>query len=623
MLTRSAVLKQYLAEDSESSSSSHFESAESDSGRTKSEYDSHTSTRTLISKPAMEEATAALAAPLRKKLERIQNKIIRLKDRLSRQRELENPASSDSDTLKDMQSQLELQQKEHDKLSEELYNVETNPTAITDDEARSDEFEQNMLAAVRDLKYLMSQRKIHSNAQAVESAIRGLTAAYEASPDNDHTGAMTRLLLRTEDLEGELLLSLMEEEEELRGRANNIVERSYILQSRVAGIKATDVKPTIRGTSKSNVKLKHIDIPSFRCKTEDWLPFKRLFYKAVHQNEDLDDDTRMTYLVQAMADPRVKADFSERMDEENAYKKILKELDEEHDKPRWMHRRYCVSMKNLSTNPHTREGMKNLISQVTIILNGFIRLKAENCRYILTSIVEAVMDAKLRALWNQRTDKQKTTPPIEDLLQFIKDQADQLEDSSSSISNHNSHQEKKAGHHQSQRFKGGTHSVVSTVPVSSNRGSQQSHQQQQPSREPFTSNSSTCSLCQGSHHVFYCPTFEGYSVSQRKEHVMQQKLCLNCLKPNHVAHDCRSNYRCKAQDCGRKHNTLLHDERPAASVQQTSTHQANAAIHVEKDEDDDLEECLLMTSQTTLTGPTGKSITVRALLDSGSYCQPK
>ena len=55
-------------------------------------------------------------------------------------------------------------------------------------------------------------------------------------------------------------------------------------------------------------------------------------------------------------------------------------------------------MKTLSTNPHTREGMKNLISQVTVILNGFIRLKAENCRHILTSMVEAVMDAQLKSL---------------------------------------------------------------------------------------------------------------------------------------------------------------------------------------------------------------------------------
>ena len=99
---------------------------------------------------------------------------------------------------------------------------------------------------------------------------------------------------------------------------------------------------------------------------------------------------------------------------------------------------------------------------------------------------------------------------------------------------------------------------------------------------------------------------------------MSLKLCLNCLKPNHVAHDCRSSYRCKAKDCGRKHNTLLHEERPAAPTQQQTNHQSNAAIHSDESEEEDFEECLLMTSQVTLTGPTGKSITVKALLDSGS-----
>ena len=105
---------------------------------------------------------------------------------------------------------------------------------------------------------------------------------------------------------------------------------------------------------------------------------------------------------------------------------------------------------------------------------------------------------------------------------------------------------------------------------------------------------------------------------QRKEYVMSMRLCLNCLKPNHVAHDCRSNYRCKVKDCGRKHNTLLHEERPAASVQQQANHQTNAATYSDEDEVEDLAECLLMTSQVNLTGPTGKVITVRALLDSGS-----
>ena len=512
--------------------------------------------------------------------------------------------------MKEAQSILEMSKKEHEKISTELYDVETNPTAIEEDESKADEFDRTMTAAVRDCRYLLSQRSIYSNIQSLESVVRGLTTAFETSPENDHSTALNRVLLKTKDLEEDLHFSLMTEEEELRGRGNSILERAYAVQGRVSGARVSEVKPVIKST-KSNVKLKYIDIPSFSGKTEDWLPFKRLFFKAVHTNEDLDDDTRLTYLVQAMLDPRVKAEFSERLDEPGAYQKILKELEEEHDKPRWMHHRYCEAMKNLSTNPHTREGMKNLISQVNVILNGFIRLKGEDCRYILTSMTEAVLDPQLRALWNQRTDTKKTTPPIEELLQFVKDQSDLLEDeSASSITKTN--QEKKAKGHQFHKFKGSTHSVVSPVPVV--KGSQPKQVQQSYSRPPFTNNTSACSLCQGAHHLFYCPTFEGYTVLQRKEHVMGFKLCLNCLKPNHVAHDCRSSYRCKSKDCGRRHNTLLHEDRPAAPTQQPANHQINAATHSEEEE----EECLLMTSQVTLTGPTGKVITVRALLDAGS-----
>ena len=100
---------------------------------------------------------------------------------------------------------------------------------------------------------------------------------------------------------------------------------------------------------------------------------------------------------------------------------------------------------------------------------------------------------------------------------------------------------------------------------------------------------------------------------------MALKLCLNCLKANHVAHDCRSSYRCKARDCGRNHNSLLHEDRPAAPTMQQANHQSNAATHSdESDQDEEDEECLLMTSKVTLIGPTGRMITGRALLDAGS-----
>ena len=202
-------------------------------------------------------------------------------------------------------------------------------------------------------------------------------------------------------------------------------------------------------------------------------------------------------------------------------------------------------------------------------------------------------------------------------MQFIKDQADQIEDDPSSVSTKHPQSEKRVKYQQHQKYTGSTHSIVTPLPVVSYKGGQQRQSSQSYSRPPFTNNTSVCSLCQGSHHLFYCPTFEGYTLPQRKEHVMSLKLCLNCLKPNHVAHDCRSSYRCKAKECGRKHNTLLHEERLAAPTQQQS-HQSNATIHSEESEEEEFEECLLMTSQVTLTGPTGKSITVRALLDAGS-----
>ena len=607
MLTRSATLQQVLEGETTDTTSTESASEVASEVTVSRSPSPDTLNR---SRDLMAETAAARAGPLRKRLERILSKARRSRDKIARQRDEETASTSDLETLKETQSALEQARTDYETFSLELYSVEVNPTTIEEDEGRSDEFDRVIALALKDSKYLISQRSIFSNISSLEAAIRGVTAAYEASPDNDHSTVMIRLDARTKDLEKDLHLSLMDEEEELRGRGNAMLEKAYAIQGRVAGCKIIEVKPAT-ARSKTGIKLKHIEVPSFSGKTEDWLAFKRLFCKAVHHNEDLDEDTKLTYLVQAMLDLRVKSEMAERLDEPGAYQKIMAELEAEHDKPRWMHRRYCEQMTSLKRNPHTREGMKQLSSQVTVIINGLVRLKGEDYKTILTSIVEGVMDPKLRALWNQRTDSRKTTPPIEDLLLFINQQADQMEDDTATQSRSG---EKEKGR-QMPRSRGATHSVVNPLPAQP-RGSQP-HTNQRSTNRPATT---TCPLCQGGHSLFYCPTFEGFSVAVRKEKVMGMKLCLNCLRPNHIAHDCNSNYRCRIQECGRKHNSLLHEDRVAGpTTQQPVQHQSNAATHLEDqtlDEED--EECLLMTAKVTLVGPTGKVITVRALLDAGS-----
>ena len=129
---------------------------------TEGENTKDTSLRTFIFyKDRMEETTAALAAPIRKRVERLLSKTNKNRDKLARQRDEETAATTDLETLKETQATLEQHKQDHEALSQELYEVETNPTAIEEDETKADEFDRAMTLALRDCKYLISQRSIH------------------------------------------------------------------------------------------------------------------------------------------------------------------------------------------------------------------------------------------------------------------------------------------------------------------------------------------------------------------------------------------------------------------------------------------------------------------------------
>ena len=114
-----------------------------------------------------------------------------------------------------------------------------------------------------------------------------------------------------------------------------------------------------------------------------------------------------------------------------------------------------------------------------------------------------------------------------------------------------------------------------------------------------------CALCPAEKHPLYmCPTWNGYSVTQRLGHAKDRNLCCNCLIPGHQATDCRNKYRCR--ECGQSHHTTLH---------QTSEEKAtpvNASLS------DNNPEGLMPTAQVLLRGPQGQEVQVRALIDFGA-----
>ena len=99
-------------------------------------------------------------------------------------------------------------------------------------------------------------------------------------------------------------------------------------------------------------------------------------------------------------------------------------------------------------------------------------------------------------------------------------------------------------------------------------------------------------------------------MEQKKTCIRDLNLCRNCLKGGHSASDCRSDYRCRT--CKGKHNTLVHE--PTAPLQ-SPVASVNTLAPTSKDK---IPSSLLMTSQVLLTGPTGRTMVARALLDSGA-----
>ena len=51
----------------------------------------------------------------------------------------------------------------------------------------------------------------------------------------------------------------------------------------------------------------------------------------------------------------------------------------------------------------------------------------------------------------------------------------------------------------------------------------------------FNSQQNVCVLCKdNSYSIYQCSIFKGYSVLERYELVKKNKLCINCLHPNHT-----------------------------------------------------------------------------------------
>ncbi|XP_075150744.1 uncharacterized protein LOC142224849 [Haematobia irritans] len=86
-----------------------------------------------------------------------------------------------------------------------------------------------------------------------------------------------------------------------------------------------------------------------------------------------------------------------------------------------------------------------------------------------------------------------------------------------------------------------------------------------------TKTSLKCKKCNGDHNLRYCDKFKSMTVKERVKFVYNNKMCVNCLSPNHFKSKCQSKVACF--QCNKKHHTLLHLE----SKEKSSSHVIQAS----------------------------------------------
>ena len=145
-------------------------------------------------------------------------------------------------------------------------------------------------------------------------------------------------------------------------------------------------------------------------------------------------------------------------------------------------------------------------------------------------------------------------------------------------------------------------------------------------------NKLVCPCCAQEHYLFACPKFSKLSVSDRHKLRKDKNLCINCLSPSHSVKTCRNPHRCR--HCGKPHHLMFHFETKQTedtSISKISVQSKSSSIESKSEESSSSQQAptlhthlnaspsraavLLATALVQIRSPSGRSATVRALID--------
>lgn len=277
-----------------------------------------------------------------------------------------------------------------------------------------------------------------------------------------------------------------------------------------------------------------------------WQAFRDCFKDDVHEDASLGPAQKFRLLRKALKGTAYLA-ISGWQPTGNNYQEAWERLNELFDRPYHQSSELLKKFFKLEKIEQASGGALQKLCNITHEVIRQLKVLGHPVQHYDSIFVHALherLDPEMSREWELRRDSEM--PKIADMLTFLDRQAKASFGVKSS-------ERKEKKENRKRPFHGKDKGEVDSKRAKS--GSEQEQKSDAKNGKP------NCTLCNKEpHRLFKCGSFLKMSLEERKKYAREQKICFNCLLPNHSAKECTFGdcNRCENQ----KHNSTLCHENP-------------------------------------------------------------
>ncbi|XP_058827602.1 uncharacterized protein LOC131687527 [Topomyia yanbarensis] len=308
-------------------------------------------------------------------------------------------------------------------------------------------------------------------------------------------------------------------------------------------------QPSRVSSTLSGIKLPTISLPEFDGDYMQWLAFHDTFLALIHSNSEVPDIQKFHYLRAAVKGEAAQLIESIGISSAN-YSLAWQTLESRYSNDYLLKKRHLQALLDIprmkKESAAALHGLVDEFERHTRILRQLGEPTDAWSTILEHLLCTRLHDDSLKA-WEDHAST-VDNPDYTCLIDFLQRRTRVLESISVNHQTADSHSASGPPAHSSKRT---FHSQLRLSSCASTASS------------PVTHVGEKCVLCNQSHLLMRCQRFNRLSPSERQQFVKSKRLCHNCMKGDHIARNCPSNFNCRK--CSRRHHTLLHSEQPDGS----------------------------------------------------------